>query len=141
MESVKIIVEFSVPVQELWKAWTTPSVIRKWFGSDPGGTVIEAFIHAVPQGKYEITFADFDGTRHTCFGTFTEVKQYEFLSFSWEWKSEPGHVSHVRIRFTQNETKSAMEFEHSDLNPDSLHGYAAGWGSTFEKLRRVVSNE
>jgi uncharacterized protein YndB with AHSA1/START domain len=141
MEAVKMIVEFNVPIRQLWNAWTIPSITLKWFGSDPDGKGVDAKIDATPQGKYSITFADRNGVQHTCFGTFLEVKKYENLAFTWEWKSEPGHVSHVKIRFAQNNESSTMEFEHSKLNPESLHGYAAGWERTFEKLRGVVSNE
>jgi uncharacterized protein YndB with AHSA1/START domain len=141
MESVKMVIEFDAPVQDLWNAWTIPAINLKWFGSDPHGKGVEAIIDARVQGRYSITFSDSDGTQHTCLGTFLEVTKYESLAFTWEWKSEPGHISNVKIKFRQNGAFSVMEFEHANLNPDSLHGYAAGWGSTFEKLREVVSGE
>ena len=138
MESVRIKVNFAVPVQRIWNAWTNPGIIKKWFGSDPAGIVVDAVMNICPGGAYAITFDDANGTRHTCFGTFLEVSE---LEFTWEWKSEPGHVSYVKIKFKQDEAISTMEFEHSNLNPESLHGYTEGWGSTFEKLRGVVVSD
>ena len=139
MNSVQLAVKFNVSTQDLWNAWTIPSFVTKWFGSDPGGTVLQAELDVKPGGKYTITFKDSNGTEHTCMGTYSKVHKFEALSFSWEWKSEPGHVSQVNIQFLPNNANNTtMNFEHKDLNPQSLHGYKEGWKGTFEKLTRCL---
>ncbi|HEX5168781.1 MAG TPA: SRPBCC domain-containing protein [Cyclobacteriaceae bacterium] len=139
MNSVQLTQFFDVPGQELWNAWTLPSVVKKWFGSDPGGSVTSAELDVRPGGNYAVTFRDGDGTEHTCLGTYTVVSKFDKLSFTWEWKSEPGHVSHVDVEFLRHDADGVtMKFEHRNLNPQSLHGYEAGWKSTFEKLKACV---
>jgi uncharacterized protein YndB with AHSA1/START domain len=75
---------FNVPVEFVWKAWTDPEVITKWFGSDPNGTVSEAKLDVRPGGHFEITFLNADQSEHTCSGAYVEVEELSKLTFSWE---------------------------------------------------------
>ena len=27
-------------VEQVWRAWTEPPILKRWFGSDPAGTVL-----------------------------------------------------------------------------------------------------
>jgi len=138
MNSIQLTESFKASKEELWDAWTLPSFVKKWFGSDPSGSVLYADLDVRPGGKFTITFEDGDGTDHTCSGIYTKVTKFDTLSFGWEWKSEPGHVSNVNIQFlSDNGGVTTMKFEHTDLNPQSLHGYAEGWKSTFDKLKKM----
>src|SRR5260221_8502475 len=91
---------FDVPIMNMWNAWTDPSVVIKWFGSEPGGEVLEAKLDVKPGGRFKITFRNPDQTEHTCSGVYAEVVEFSKLSFSWEWKSEPGVVSFVTMLLT-----------------------------------------
>lgn len=125
--------------EDLWEAWIRPSLVKRWFGSDPAGRVLSADLDVRQGGKFAISFRDSDGTEHTCAGTYSKVIKPDALSFTWEWKSEPGHVSRINIQFlSAKATGTSMEFEHKDLNPNSLHGYEKGWTSTFQKLNRLL---
>jgi|SRR5687768_2262402 uncharacterized protein YndB with AHSA1/START domain len=141
MNSVKMVINFNASAKDLWQEWTSPSHVKRWFGSDPNGLVFEANLDVKAMGKYSISFADSDGTSHTCKGQYHEVIEYEQLVFSWEWKSEPGHESLVKIFFKEIDSVTMMEFEHSNLNPQSLHGYNEGWRGAFEKLGNALKKE
>jgi uncharacterized protein YndB with AHSA1/START domain len=141
MESVKMVIKFNASVKDLWQSWTSPAHIKRWFGSDPNGWVSEANLDVKITGKYSISFADSDGATHTCKGIYRDVIKYERLVFSWEWKSEPGHESLVKIFFKEIDSATRMKFEHSNLNPQSLHGYSDGWKGAFEKLDKALKRE
>ena len=53
------------PPEKVWKAWTDPSFIMNWFGSDPNGNVSDAKLDVRPGGYFEITFSDADLTEHS----------------------------------------------------------------------------
>lgn len=139
MNAVELTSFFNTSKMQVWSAWTDPSTIKKWFGSDPGGTVLNANLDVRPGGTFTVTFQDSNATEHTCMGRYSVVIPNNKLSFSWEWKSEPGHVSQVDIQFIEDgDQMTTMKFEHSNLNPNSLHGYEEGWKRTFEKLKSVL---
>ena len=129
------------PIYLVWKAWTDPSVILQWFGSDPNGKGIKAETDVRPGGRYEISFKDSDNTEHTCSGVYKEVYAESKLSFTWTWKNEPGVESFVTvILFSENNT-TKMQFEHAHVGTASAHNYLTGWKATFAKLDQVLTQK
>jgi uncharacterized protein YndB with AHSA1/START domain len=137
-DAIKLETRIHAPVRQVWKAWTDPVLILKWIGSDPSGVGLKAEMDTRPGGKYEISFKSTDGSEHTCFGTYTEMKEFQKLVFSWEWKSEPGVESLVAVELKPDGDYTLMRFQHLHVGNRSMHDYLAGWRSTFEKLRHLL---
>ncbi len=136
---VRIDWKFAAPPEEVWAAWTEPHVVRQWFGSDPNGEVLEAFLDARPGGRFEVTFANGDGMQFTARGVYRQVEPYRLLKFSWGWKNEPGIETAVTVRLFENGNGTQMQFEHAGLIHASSHDYASGWRSTFEKMEKAIA--
>jgi uncharacterized protein YndB with AHSA1/START domain len=138
-DTISIDIVINAPAEMVWKAWTDPNTILNWFGSDPEGRGLKATTNPQAGGSYEISFCNRDGTEFTCFGKYVDVQPYRKLSFSWEWKNEPGVESYVTIIFTPENNRTRMQFEHSHVGTESAHNYLEGWNSTFAKLGRLVT--
>lgn len=131
---------FKAPIEKVWKAWTDPSLILQWFGSDPNGQVLEANLDVRPGGSFNIMFVDSDLTRHTCSGVYDEVQEFNKLTFSWTWKSEPGVESFVTLLLIPEGHFTRMQFEHAHVGNTSQHDYLSGWKTTFTKLEQLLSS-
>ncbi|HYJ38045.1 MAG TPA: SRPBCC domain-containing protein [Chitinophagaceae bacterium] len=129
---------FDAEVELLWNAWTDPSILKRWFGSDPNGTVEEIEMDLRVGGSYKITFKDSDQSVHTCKGKFLSIAVHNILKYSWEWESEPGHISELTVSFHALGEKSKIVLEHKNLNPASRHAYAQGWNGGLDKIERVL---
>ena len=140
-DAVRIETYFNTTREKVWKAWTEPEFILQWFGSDPNGKGVIAKMNVEQGGSYEITFKDGDGTEHTCMGKYLFVEKPRQLSFTWEWKNEPGVESLVNILLDSLNDSTVMTFEHKDLGTASAHNYLTGWKETFLKLERVFTSE
>jgi uncharacterized protein YndB with AHSA1/START domain len=138
-DNITIATIIHAPVSIVWKAWTDPIVILKWFGSDPNGKGVRAEMDVRPGGSYEITFKNSDNAEHTCSGIYKEVYENQKLSFSWTWKSEPGIESVVTVILSPEINASKMLFEHANLGTASAHNYLSGWAATFEKLKQLLT--
>ncbi|MFL5808121.1 MAG: SRPBCC domain-containing protein [Flavisolibacter sp.] len=88
---------FNASPQIIWTAWTDPAFIIQWFGSDPNGKGLSAQLDVRPGGSFKVSFADADGSVHTCSGIYVEVHKPNKLSFTWSWKNEPGVQSLVTV--------------------------------------------
>ena len=139
-DAVKIEMSFNAPLEKLWSLWTEPELVLQWFGSDPNGKGIKATMDIQPGGSYEITFKDSSGTGHTCMGKYIIVEKPNHLSFTWEWKSEPGVISTVTVSLSSMNNSGFMIFEHKDLGSASAHNYLVGWKATFSKLEKLLSS-
>jgi uncharacterized protein YndB with AHSA1/START domain len=136
--SIFLDTSFNTSIERVWEAWTNPIRVMNWFGSDPNGKVLEAELDVRPGGYFEVTFQDSDSTKHTCSGTYNEVEKPNKLTFSWQWKSEPGFDSFVIVLLTSEGNSTTMQFEHKNLGNGSKHNYTKGWESTFSKLERLL---
>ena len=125
-------------VEKVWKAWTAPELILKWFGSDPNGIGISANLDVRTKGKYEITFQDSDQTEHTCCGYYREVNKPNKLIFTWTWKSEPDVESLVILSLTPHGDRTHMQFDHHHVGTKSIHNYLSGWKGAFAKLEYLL---
>ena len=130
---------FKTSIEKIWDAWTNPTLIMNWFGSDPKGKVLKAELDVRPGGNFEITFRDSDQTEHTCSGMYDEVRALSMLTFSWQWKSEPGVESFIILLLISEGKFTRMQFEHKNVGSTSKHDYAKGWQDTFLKLERMLS--
>ena len=140
-DTVTIGVTISATVENVWKAWTNPALIFKWFGSDPDGKVIKAELDVRIGGAFEITFKDSDQTEHTCSGVYIDVQEFSKLAFTWTWKSEPCVESFVTVALTSESDFTRMLFQHDHIGTASRHNYLNGWQATFSKLERTLTNK
>jgi uncharacterized protein YndB with AHSA1/START domain len=139
--SVFIETTIHASIEKVWEAWTEPSVIMKWFGSDPEGEVLKASLNVRSGGSFEVTFKDSDLTEHTCSGIYNEIEKFKRLTFTWHWESEPGIESFIVVLLTEEGRSTKMQFEHMNLKSGSKHNYVKGWQSTFFKLKRILSDK
>jgi uncharacterized protein YndB with AHSA1/START domain len=130
---------FNSAIDKVWEAWTNPSFIMNWFGSDPNGIVLKAELDVRPGGYFEVTFQDSDQTVHTCSGIYQEVHALIKLSFTWQWKSEPDVESFIILLLIPEGNSTRMQFEHKHLKSGSKHDYTIGWQNTFLKLEKLLS--
>ena len=140
-DSISLEVTVRASLEDVWKAWTDPVLILKWFGSDPEGVGLKAHMDVRQGGTFEISFRGSDRIVHTCFGMYTEVKEFRKLIFSWEWKNEPGVESLVMVELMPVDNDTIMQFEHTGVGKHSMHNYLDGWTMTFEKLKRILNRK
>lgn len=140
-DSVFIEIKIHASVDKVWEAWTEPSLIMKWFGSDPKGKGLSAKLDVRPGGSFEVTFKDSDQTEHTCNGIYTEIEKLSKLTFTWHWKSEPNVESFIVLSLTEEGKSTKMQFEHMNFGSGSKHDYVKGWQSTFLKLKLLLEGK
>jgi uncharacterized protein YndB with AHSA1/START domain len=140
MKENEVVIErlFNAPVELVWMIWTQPEYIKMWFGSDPDGTVLSADINLSVGGKYSISFSDSDGSLHTAFGEYLEITENSKLHFTFEWKSEPGHISELMMEFISQAQRTITILTHTNLNPNSIHGYREGWNGALNKIIKKI---
>ncbi|MFC8733799.1 SRPBCC domain-containing protein [Luteimicrobium sp. NPDC057192] len=141
VSSVEIEHRFDAPLDVVWRAWTDPERVSRWWGSDPDGVVTSAELDVRVGGRFEISFRDPSGDAHTSRGEYLRVEEPRVLDFTWSWESEPGAQSRVTVELARAGDATAMRFVHGELVGVSAHDYAPGWRRTFGKLDAVLADE
>lgn len=136
--TLKISHYFTQPPEKVWQAWTDPAIVKRWFGSDPNGTVLDATLDVRLGGTFEVTFQNADGTQFTSIGKYKEIEPYQKLVFSWAWKDRSDVLEWITLIFQTAQNGTLMTFEIANIDSGTTHDYENGWKSTFEKLERTL---
>ena len=67
----------------VFRAWTTPSIMKKWFHTGPEWTTPTAEVDLRVGGHYRIAMQDAAGKTYSYSGRYQEVIEPRSLAFTW----------------------------------------------------------
>lgn len=138
--SVNFSRHYNVSPEKVWRAWTDPEVLAKWFGPDPEGVVSLADMDVRVGGQYHIRFGVPGGEEHDVAGVYQEVVPHQKLVFSWAWKSTPERVSLVTVTLRPSGSGTELIFVHERFYDQAARdGHNVGWTGAFAKLDRLLA--
>jgi uncharacterized protein YndB with AHSA1/START domain len=89
---------YPVAPEKVWRAWTDPQALSRWFG--PGGSqpVASAELDVRVGGRFRVLFGGAEGREHEVQGVYREVVPNRRLVFTWTWpRTTPERESLVTI--------------------------------------------
>ncbi|HET9350612.1 MAG TPA: SRPBCC domain-containing protein, partial [Burkholderiales bacterium] len=93
---------YAAAPEKVWRAWTDPEAIKRWFGPGPGEPVSAAELDLRVGGRFRIVFGGADGNANECAGVYKEVVPNRRLAFTWHWpRTTPERISLVTLIFKQ----------------------------------------
>lgn len=137
---------FDAPREFLFKAWTDPKHLAKWFG--PKGftnPVCEA--DARVGGAWHIVMRAPDGTEYPCGGVYREVVEPErlvFTNIATDKEGNPILDGLTTVIFEQygDKTKLTLRTRATavvDYAVEHLKGMEAGWTQSLERLAEELA--
>ncbi len=136
---------FKTTAERLFRAWTAPDEIVKWFG--PGDSCLEtAKIDLRKGGLWEFAFPDSGESCNLLRGEYVEVTPHSSLIFTWEHQrtqpdgtSETTSPSLVSLSFKEQDEGVFLRLLHERIvREDGRKGVGQGWSGSFENLERFV---
>jgi uncharacterized protein YndB with AHSA1/START domain len=131
---------YPVAPEKVWRAWTEPEAIKRWFG--PGGPqpVSVAELDVRVGGRFRICFGGADGNEHEVQGVYKEVVPNRKLVFTWVWpRTTPERESLVTIVLEKAGQGTNMAFRHEQLFDEQVRdGHKQGWTETLAKLEQLL---
>jgi uncharacterized protein YndB with AHSA1/START domain len=138
--SLAITRHYPVAPEKVWRAWTDPQALSRWFGPGDMDTVFRAELDVRVGGRYRIAFRTADGQEHDVSGEYQEVLANRRLQFTWAWRSTPERVSLVTIELKPTAQGCEMNFRHERFfDPQARDAHEQGWIGTFAKLDRMLA--
>ena len=133
---------YPVAPEKVWRAWTDPEAVKRWWGPGPGEPVSLAELDVRVGGRFRIVFGGPDGRMHECAGVYKEVVPNRKLVFTWTWpNSTPERVSVVTIVFQASGKGTELQFTHEQLFDEKVRDdHKRGWGSALDKLEHFLQS-
>ncbi len=131
---------YPVAPEKVWRAWTDPQALSRWFGPGAMDSVSQAELDVRVGGRYRIAFRTADGQEHDVSGEYQEVVAPRRLRFTWAWKSTPERVSLVTIELKPVAQGCDMHFTHERfVDKQARDAHEQGWTGALAKLERLLA--
>ena len=131
---------FPAPRDEVFEAWTSPEVLRRWWAAGPDWDTPLAEVDLRVGGRYRLAMRDpSSGDVHTVGGEYLEVSPPRRLSYTWTWEGSDedpaGAGSVVSVDFVEQDGQTTVVLVHSGLTgEESRDRHAHGWTACLDNL-------
>ena len=135
--SLTVTREFDAPRDLVWAAFTTPDMLREWWGPVPHPAVVIDMDVRVGGAWRNCLRSVETGEDLWQDGVFTEVAPPERLvfTFAWEDDGERGQENEVILTFTDLGASTRLTLTQTPFVTEAQRdGHGFGWNSSFDRL-------
>jgi uncharacterized protein YndB with AHSA1/START domain len=136
----------NVPRRLVWKAWTEPKHLMKWFTPAPW-TTIDCEIDLRPGGIFRTVMRSPEGQEFPNVGCYLEVVKHDRLV--WTDALGPGYRPSAKAFFTAiltledhaggtRYTACALHKDDADRQKHADMGFEHGWGKALDQLVAIA---
>ena len=97
---------FAASAEEVFDAWTSPEVMRRWFHPGPEWDTPEAEVDLRVGGKVSVVMRRPDGTEFGAEGEYTLIDRPRRLVMTWIFHDDPSTVQLVDLSFSEESEES-----------------------------------
>ena len=139
--------EIDLPKALVWKAWTTPEILLKWF-CPPPWHVEACDIDLQPGGLFRTVFVGPDGQKMENLGCYLSVKNEQELIFTDalgpNFRPTGASFSTVSLRLSEQHGKTHYDVRvlHKNAEDRKQHqemGFDVGWNQCLDQLIAVMT--
>lgn len=136
------------PREKVFKAWTNPELLKKWFAPLPW-TTPAAHLDVRPGGSTAITMRSPEGKEFPSAGVYLEVVENERLVFTdaytkaWHPSEKPFMTVVLTFEDEGKKTRYTARVLHWTVADREAHekmGFHTGWGKCADQLTELVEN-
>jgi uncharacterized protein YndB with AHSA1/START domain len=147
---------FDAPRDVIWKAWTEPEFVKRWWGPK-GFTCPVSEIDLRVGGKYLSSMRSPEGRDFWSTGVYREIVPLERIVMTDSFADEKGNVvpaTHygmspdfplemvIEVKFEEKQGKTTLSLRHIGIPDGQMHELTeAGWNESFDKLAESLKTK
>lgn len=145
---------FDAPAEKVWKAWTEPALVMRWWGpanfSSPA-----AKIDFRVGGTYHFCMQAPDGKDYWTTGTYRDIEPMRRIVFTDSFADAGGNIVPasaygmggewpealvVALTFAETGGQTRFTITHTGVPESTREMCMQGWNESFDKLAQVAAN-
>ena len=130
---------FKAAPERVYRAWTEPAQVARWFG--PGSiTVLEAVFEPRAGGRFMIHARSPEGEDLRVSGTVREAIPNSKVVYTWAWQSTPERQSLVTVEFKPDGDGTLLVLTHEQFFDEGARDrHNGGWNAALDKLEAYLA--
>jgi uncharacterized protein YndB with AHSA1/START domain len=137
---VRIERTFEAPAEDVFDAWTSEEVIRRWFMPAQGWREPSAEVDLRVGGTIRVVMRDPDGTEVGAQGEYTLIDRPNKLAFTWTFDDAPSNQQMIELEFTEQDGVTTVLFVNSNIsNEERRDSQYDGWSTCLDNMERALA--
>jgi uncharacterized protein YndB with AHSA1/START domain len=137
---VRVARTFAASAEDVFDAWTSPEVMRRWFHCAPDWDTPVAEVDLRVGGKVRVAMRRPDGTEAEAWGEFTEIDRPYRLLMTWTFYDDPSNEQLLELSFSESEGSTRVLLVNSRISTDERRdGQDWGWRGCVDQLERLLT--
>jgi uncharacterized protein YndB with AHSA1/START domain len=137
---VRIERTFAASAEEVFDAWTSPEVMRRWLHPAADWATPEAEVDLRVGGKVRVVMRRPDGTEIEMLGEYTLIDRPHLLVMTWTFGDEPSNEQVIVLSFSESEGWTTVRLVNSRVSTDERRGAQDwGWRGCLDQLERALA--
>jgi uncharacterized protein YndB with AHSA1/START domain len=137
---VRIERTFAASAEDVFDAWTSPEVMRRWFHCAPDWDTPEAEVDLRVGGKVRVVMRKPDGTEVEAQGEYTLIDRPRRLAMTWSFDDDPSNEQLIELSFSESQGSTTVLMVNSGISTDERRNAQDwGWRGCLDELERVVA--
>jgi uncharacterized protein YndB with AHSA1/START domain len=130
---------FAASAEDVFDAWTSPEVMRRWFHPAPDWGTPEAEVELRVGGKVRVVMRRPDGTDAVAQGEYTLIDRPHRLVMTWTFDDDPANEQLIELSFSESEGSTTVLMVNSGISTaERRDGQNRGWQGCYDELERVL---
>ena len=137
---VRIERTFAASAEDVFDAWTSPEVMRRWFHCASDWETPEANVDLRVGGSVRVVMRKPDGTEVEARGEYTLIDRPHRLVMTWTFDDEPSNEQLIELSFSESAASTTVLLVNSRISTDARRDAQDwGWHGCFDQLERVLA--
>lgn len=134
----------AAPRERVYRAWTDPDEVRRWWSLGRMTVEIADFDVRVG-GRFRLGMRSPEGNLYVVGGEYSVVEPPARLVHTWQWEEDgPGgaQVMRVTVEFVEDGDSTRLVLTHEDFrNQDAVDSHDAGWTEKLDCIEQYLREE
>jgi uncharacterized protein YndB with AHSA1/START domain len=130
---------FAASAEEVFDAWTSPEVMRRWFHPGPDWETPEAEVDLRVGGKVRVVMRKPDGSEGGAGGEYMLIERPHRLVMTWTFDDHPNNRQLIELSLSESDGVTTVLMVNSGIATDERHdSQERGWTGCLDELERMI---
>jgi uncharacterized protein YndB with AHSA1/START domain len=138
--TVRIERTFAASAEDVFDAWTSPEVMRRWLHVAPDWETPVAEVDLRPGGKVRVVMRRPDGTEAGARGEYTLIDRPRRLVMRWTFDVDPANEQLIELTFLESAGSTTVLLLNSGISTEvRRESQDEGWRGCLAELERALT--
>jgi uncharacterized protein YndB with AHSA1/START domain len=138
---VRIERTFEASAEDVFDAWTSEEVIRRWFKPGRDWQEPSAEVDLRVGGTIRVVMRSPDGAEVGASGEYTLIERPRRLAFKWIFDDDPSNQQMIELEFTERNGATTVLFVNSNISEEERRDQQYdGWQACFDNMELALAS-